>query len=139
QVANVNNYYKNRKGMLTSYGDSDFLARKTAEHNAMKAWVNADAARKKQFGADIETAEKLIAERDAKAKQGFYASYTQPRFLGSARTLYRLANERTKPDAQRKSGYQERDMARLTSVITGQDRTYDEKVDKALVQHFLGK
>jgi hypothetical protein len=28
-------------------------------------------------------------------------------------------------------------MARLTSVITGQDRTYDEKVDKALVLNFL--
>jgi hypothetical protein len=30
-------------------------------------------------------------------------------------------------------------MARMTSVITGQDRTYDEKVDKALVMHFLTK
>ncbi|MEN3276818.1 MAG: hypothetical protein V7631_2608 [Massilia sp.] len=139
QVAGVNNYYKNRKGMLTSYENSDFLARKTAEHNAMKAWVNADAARKKQFAADIDAVEKLIAERDNKTKQGFYASYAQPRFLSSARTLYRLANERTKPDAARKSGYQERDMARLTSVITGQDRTYDEKVDKALVSHFLAK
>ena len=139
QIASVNNYYKNRKGMLTSYENSDFLQRKTAEHNALKAWVNGDAARKKQFGADIETAEKLIAERDAHTKQGFYLGYAQPRFLSSARSLYRLANERTKPDAQRKSGYQERDMARLTSVITGQDRTYDEKVDKALVMHFLTK
>ncbi|MFC5513020.1 S46 family peptidase [Massilia jejuensis] len=139
QVASVNNYYKNRKGMLTSYGDSDFLARKTAEHAAMKAWVNSDATRKKQFGADIETVEKLIAERDSNTKEGFYLGYAQPRFLASARSLYRLANERTKPDAARKSGYQERDMARMTSVITGQDRTYDEKVDKALVMHFLGK
>lgn len=139
QIAGVNNYYKNRKGMLTSYENSDFLQRKTAEHNALKAWVNSDAARKKQFGADIETAEKLIAERDAHTKQGFYLGYAQPRFLSSARSLYRLANERTKPDAQRKSGYQERDMARVTSVITGQDRTYDEKVDKALVMNFLTK
>ena len=139
QIAGVNNYYKNRKGMLTSYENSDFLARKTAEHAAMKAWVNADAARKKQFGADIEAAEKLIAERDAHTKQGFYLGYAQPRFLSSARTLYRLANERTKPDFDRKSGYQERDLPRLTSSITGQDRTYDEKVDKALVMNFLAK
>jgi len=139
QIAGVNNYYKNRKGMLTSYGDSDFLARKTAEHNALKAWVNADGARKKQFAGDIEAVEKLIAERDSHTKEGFYLGYAQPRFLSSARSLYRLANERTKPDAARKSGYQERDMARMTSVITGQDRTYDEKVDKALVMHFLTK
>ena len=139
QIAGVNNYYKTRKGMLTSYENSDFLQRKTAEHNAMKAWVNSDAARKKQFSGDIETVEKLIAERDSHTKEGFYLGYAQPRFLSSARTLYRLANERTKPDAARKSGYQERDMARMTSVITGQDRTYDEKVDKALVMHFLTK
>nr|WP_314541976.1 S46 family peptidase [uncultured Massilia sp.] len=137
QVAGVNNYYKNRKGMLTSYAGSDILARKTAEHNALKAWVNADAKRKAAFGADIEAVEKLIAQRDAATKREFFLSYATPRFLNSARTLYRLSNERAKPDAERKSGYQERDLPRLTSVITGQDRTYVENVDKALVLNFL--
>ncbi|MFK3740514.1 S46 family peptidase [Massilia sp. TN1-12] len=137
QVAGVNNYYKNRKGMLTSYAGSDILARKTAEHNALKAWVNADAKRRAEFGADIEAVEKLIAQRDAATKREFFLSYATPRFLNSARTLYRLSNERAKPDAERKSGYQERDLPRLTSVITGQDRTYVENVDKALVLNFL--
>ncbi|MCC2974847.1 S46 family peptidase [Massilia sp. IC2-476] len=139
QIASVNNYYKNRKGMLTSYANSDFLQRKTAEHNALKAWVNATPARKAQYAADIEQAEKLIAERDANAKKSFYLGYAQPKFLSSARSLYRLANERTKPDAERKSGFQERDMPRWNSVVAGQDRTYDEKVDKALVLNFLTK
>jgi hypothetical protein len=139
QVANVNNYYKNRKGMLTSYENSDFLARKTREHAELKAWVNANAARKAQYAADIEQVEQLIAQRDADTRKGFFLSYAQPRFLGSARTLYRMANERTKPDTERKSGFQERDMPRMTSVITGQDRTYDEKVDKALVLNSLVK
>jgi len=139
QIAGVNNYYKNRKGMLTSYQNSDFLQRKTAEHNALKAWVNADAGRKAQYAADIEAAEKLIAERDAGTRKGFFLTYAQPRFLTSARTLYRLANERAKPDLDRKTGYQERDLPRLNSVTTGLDRTYDEKVDKALVLNFLQK
>lgn len=139
QIAGVNNYYKNRKGMLVSYQGSDFLQRKTAEHNALKAWVNGDAARKAQYAADIEMAEKLIAERDAGTRKSFFQTYAQPKFLSSARTLYRLANERTKPDAERKTGYQERDLPRLTSVVEGQDRTYDEKVDKALVLNFLTK
>lgn len=139
QIAGVNNYYKNRKGMLTSYANSDFLQRKTAEHNALKAWVNANPARKAQYAADIEQAEKLIAERDAGAKKSFYLGYAQPKFLSSARSLYRLANERTKPDAERKTGFQERDLQRWNAIVTGQDRTYDEKVDKALVLHFLSK
>ena len=137
QVASVNNYYKNRKGMLASYEGSDILARKTAEHNALKTWVNANPQRKAEFGADIEAAEKLIAQRDAQTKREFFLSYSTPRFLNSARTMVRLANERTKPDVERKSGYQERDLPRLNAVIGGQDRTYDEKVDKALVLNFL--
>jgi hypothetical protein len=137
QVASVNNYYKNRKGMIASYEGSDILARKTAEHNALKAWVNGNAARKAEFGADIDAVEKLIAERDAATKRDFFLSYSTPRFLNSARTLYRLANERTKADAERKSGYQERDLPRLNAAISGQDRTYVEPVDKALVLNFL--
>ncbi|TFW36311.1 S46 family peptidase [Massilia horti] len=139
QIASVNNYYKNRKGMIASYQDSDILARKTAEHDALKAWVNANPARKAEFGGSIEQVEKLIAQRDAETRRDFYLSYATPRFLNSARTLYRLANEQAKPDAERKLGYQQRDLPRLNSVIGGQDRTYDEKVDKALVAHFLAK
>jgi hypothetical protein len=139
QIASVNNYYKNRKGMLASYADSDILARKTAEHAALKAWVAADPARIAAYGAAVSTVEQLIAQRDAQTRRTFYLGYATPRFLNSARTLYRLANERTKPDIERKSGYQERDMSRLTALITGQDRTYDEKVDKALVLNFLKK
>jgi hypothetical protein len=137
QIASVNNYYKNRKGMIASYEGSDILARKTAEHNALKAWVNGNAARKAEFGADIDAVEKLIAERDAATKRDFFLSYSTPRFLNSARTLYRLANERAKPDGERKSGYQERDLPRLNAAVTGQDRTYVEAVDKALVLNFL--
>ncbi|HEX8788648.1 MAG TPA: S46 family peptidase [Telluria sp.] len=137
QVAGVNNYYKNRKGMINSYQGSDILARKTAEHNALKAWVNASPQRKAEFGADIDTVEKLIALRDAQDKRDFFLDRSSPRFLTSARLMVRLANERTKPDAERKSGFQDRDLPRLNSVIAGQDRTYDEKVDKALVLNFL--
>ncbi|GAB3473002.1 S46 family peptidase [Massilia terrae] len=137
QIAGVNNYYKNRKGMIESYQGSDILARKTAEFNALKAWVNASPARKAEFGQGMDDVEKLIAQRDKQVQDNFFLGYASPRFLGTARTLYRLANERTKPDAERKSGTQDRDLPRLTAAIAGQDRTYDEKVDKALVLHFL--
>jgi hypothetical protein len=137
QVANVNNYDKNRKGMLASYENSDILARKTRDHAALKAWVDASPARRAEYGADIAAVEQLIAQRDAATRRDFYLGYATPRFLNSARTLYRLANEKTKPDVDRKSGYQDRDLPRLTALIAGQDRTYDEKVDKALVLNFL--
>jgi hypothetical protein len=137
QIAGVNNYYKNRKGMIASYQGSDILARKTAEYDALKSWVNANPARKAEFGASIDQVEKLIAQRDTEVKKNFFLGYSTPRFLGSAAMLYRLANERAKPNAERKAGFQERDTPRLTAYIAGQDKTYDEKVDKALVGNFL--
>jgi hypothetical protein len=139
QVANINNYYKNRQGMLDSYAGSDFLARKTKEHDELKAWVNSDAKRKAEYAAGIAQVEELIAKRDADVKREFELSYSQPRLLNTARTLYRLANETQKPDVERKAGYQERDLKRIEASVAALVRNYDEKVDKALVLHHLAK
>ncbi|KQX00393.1 dipeptidyl-peptidase 7 [Massilia sp. Root418] len=139
QVANINNYYKNRQGMLDSYAGSDFLARKTKEHEELKAWVNSDAKRKAEYAAGIAQVEELIAKRDANVKREFELSYSQPRLLNTARTLYRLANETQKPDVERKAGYQERDLKRIEASVAALVRNYDEKVDKALVLHHLAK
>ncbi|HAT31222.1 MAG TPA: dipeptidyl-peptidase 7 [Janthinobacterium sp.] len=133
QVAGINNYYKNRKGMLDSYAGGDLLARKTQEHAALKAWVDAEPARKKEYAADIEQVEKLIATRDAEGKRDFFLGRSQPRLLTSARTMYRVVNESAKPDAERKAGYQQRDLPRLEAGIAAVERSYDERVDKALV------
>jgi hypothetical protein len=138
-VASINNVFKNRKGMLVSYEGSDFLARKTREHADLKAWVNASPARQKMYAADLETVEKLVAQRDADARRDFYLASSAPRLLGVARTLYRLANENTKPNTERKTGFQERDLTRLQGAVAALDRTYDEKVDKALVMNSLVK
>jgi len=138
-VASINNVLKNRKGMLTSYENSDFLARKTKEHADLKAWVNSNPARQKQFAADLETVEKLIAQRDAENRRDFYLAGSSPRLLGAARSMYRLANESVKPDADRKSGFQQRDLPRMQAGVAAIDRSYDAKVDKALVMNSLVK
>lgn len=139
QVAGINNYYKNRQGMLDSYAGSDFLARRTKEHADLKAWVNATPARKKEFAADIEQIEQLLAERDTKAREEFYLASSYPRLLVSARTFLRLANETMKPDAERKAGFQVRDLPRFVASAAAIERNYDENVDKALVINNLLK
>ena len=139
QVASVNNYYKNRQGMLDSYAGSDILARKTREHAELKAWVNANPARKNAYGDDILQVEKLIAERDLDTKRDFFLIPSAPRLLNTARSLYRLAIETAKPDAERKAGFQVRDLPRFKSSVAAIERNYDEKVDQALVLHSLSQ
>ena len=48
--------------------------------------------------------------------------------------LYRNAIEQAKPDAERESGYQERDAARLEGGMKSMDKRYDAKVDQALMK-----
>jgi hypothetical protein len=139
-VASINNYYKNRQGMLNSYTKSDLLQRKQKEFDDLKAWVNADNARREQYGSDIAAIESLIAERDAITKREFLLTYSSPRLLESARTLYEIANQKTQADdMQRKIGYQQRDWPRLRASLDAIDNRYDEQVDKALVRNFLGQ
>src|SRR5450830_1005905 len=89
--------------------------------------------------AVIDTVEKLIAERDAQTMRDWYLMSSSPRLLSSARSLYRLSNEMAKPDADRRAGFQERDLPRFKASVAGLDRTYDPKVDKALVMNSLLK
>jgi hypothetical protein len=125
--------------MLDSYAGSDFLARKTKEQEQLKAWVNATPARQQEYAAGIADAEQLIAQRDAEIKRDYFLTQSFPRLLGTARALYRLANESAKPDTERKSGYQVRDLPRFKASVAAVKRNYDEKVDKALVLNSLVK
>ncbi|MEB0137886.1 MULTISPECIES: S46 family peptidase [unclassified Undibacterium] len=133
QVAGINNYYKNRQGMLESYANSDFLARKTSQHEALKSWVNSDATRRQTYGADIARIEQLISERDASEQRDFYLDRSFPRLLARAHDLYRLANESRQPDSARKAGYQVRDLPRIQASLDAIERSYVAKVDQALV------
>ncbi len=137
QVAGINNYAKNRQGMIASYAGSDFLARKTLDHAALTSWVDADPLRQQQYAGAIAQVEQLIAERDRIARRDFFLDTSKPRLLGSARALYRLAIESAKPDAQRKAGYQKRDLPRFKASLAAIERNYDARVDQALVLNSL--
>lgn len=139
QVARTNNMCKNRQGMIDSYTNSDLLARKIKEHEELKTWVNANSLRRKEFSNDIQQIEELLSQRNAEEKRDFFFRNSQPRLLNLARTLYRLTRESNKPDIQRKAGYQKRDLPRIKAELAAVERSYDAKVDKALVMNNLVK
>ncbi|HAW91890.1 MULTISPECIES: S46 family peptidase [unclassified Arsukibacterium] len=139
RVAGLNNYMKNRQGMLDSFAQSDFLARKQAEHKALNAWVNSSRDNKKAYAKDLTTIDKLLAEQHRKARADYALNNATPRLLNVARSLYRLAQESTKPDTERKAGYQLRDIPRFKAYVAGMERNFDVSVEKALDLHNLTK
>jgi len=137
QVAAINNYYKNRQGMLDSYAGSGILPRKEKQLADLKAWVNADPKRKQEYAKDIDLVQQEMTERDNQAKKDFLMAHAAPRLLGVAARMLRFAHESEKADIDRKLGYQEHDKGRFNASVEGLDRSYDENVDKALTLHFL--
>ncbi|RUO72066.1 S46 family peptidase [Pseudidiomarina sediminum] len=132
RVAGLNNYMKNRQGMLDSFADSDLLERKQAEHKALTAWVNSSAENRAAYADDLKAIETLLAERHDEARENYYRSLATPRLLGVAQALYKLSQEQTKPDAEREVGYQERDLPRYKAYMAGLDRSFDVTVEQAM-------
>ncbi|MDN7124991.1 S46 family peptidase [Pseudidiomarina sp. 1APP75-32.1] len=132
RVAGLNNYLKNRQGMLDSFANSDLLQRKQAEHQALKEWVSSSAENGAAYAEDLQAIEQLLAERHAGERDDYYRSLATPRLLGMASVLYKLSQEQVKPDAEREAGYQERDLPRFEAYVAGFDRSYDASVEMAL-------
>jgi hypothetical protein len=139
RVAGLNNYMKNRQGMLDSFADSDFLARKTAEHQALSSWVNNNRDNKKAYAKDLTAIDTLLGEQHRKARADYALENATPRLLSLTRSLYRLAEESTKPDTVRKAGFQQRDIPRYQAFVAGMERNFDVGVEKALDMHNLTK
>lgn len=138
-VAGLNNTMKNYTGQQESYDGSDILARKQATYGQLKSWVAADAKRAKEFGPDLEAVETLLAQRQATTRAEMMMGLSQPALLGVAKQMYRLAQEQSKPDAERKAGYQTRDLRRIRAGMEALERRYDEQVDKRIASTFLSQ
>ena len=139
RVAGLNNYMKNRQGMLDSFAQSDFLQRKTAEHAELTTWVNSSRDNKKAYAADLKNIEKLLKQRQDQDHRDYLLDNAKPRLLTVAAALYRLAEESTKPDAERKAGFQSRDLPRYKAFLTGMERNFAVSVEKALDLYNLSR
>ena len=83
--------------------------------------------------------EKLLKENQTQERANYLLNNATPRLLAASRALYRLAQESTKPDAQRKAGFQQRDIPRYKAFVAGMERNLDVGVEKALDLHNLSK
>ncbi len=138
RLAGLNNYEKNLRGQIDGARRVGLVDRRREREAALNAWIAADAARA-PYGEAIAALDTLSEESATAARTNFwYGNVTRPQLLSAAQRLYRLAKEREKPDAQRESGYQERDMAFFRQGLQALDRRYDAAGDKAEWLLFLG-
>ena len=137
-LASLNNFEKNTRGQLEGARRVGLVERRAEREQALAAWIAADPDRA-AYGEASSGLTALSEETAQAARQAFWYNFaTRPSLLSAAQRLYRLSHERQKPDAQRESGYQERDMAFFRQGLQALDRRYDASVDKAQWLLFLG-
>jgi hypothetical protein len=131
-VAGLNNSRTKMRGVVEALsGGGRMEDRKKAEAE-LAAYIDADPARKAQWGGVIEQMSARVAEqkkhrpRDMALRDAFFL----PRLFAVAMTIVRAAEEREKPDAERHPDYQERNYKRMSDESATLQKSYDRAVER---------
>jgi len=139
-LAGWNNTSKNYEGQLEGFKRIDAAGQKRAEEAAVLAWLKGEGAAGK---AGLQAHERLLAlDAQARASQGrdlVLGQFHRTGTVGAAVTLYRLALERGKPDAERESGYQARDLPQVEGTMKQMERRYVAAMDQQLQAYWLNE
>jgi hypothetical protein len=134
-VASMKNNLKRAQGELEGLRRSDAIHVRAADEKAMLAWLSKQPNAKPEL-AGIAALQAQLNQADAQRERDFILPFLRPGLLGAAVQLQRLALERGKPDAQRESGYQQRDTAMIEGGLKQLQRRFDPVVEKATL-HFV--
>jgi hypothetical protein len=133
----IQNSLEKETGVLKGMKSGDLLAQKDALDAKVKAW----AAQKghEDYKKAIDKLEQLIADDQKTWRQDFDlgTALGGSRLLGVAFQAIRMAEERPKKDADRKPGFQDRDMSRILAGQKAFAKQYDRTIDRATFKLML--
>jgi hypothetical protein len=139
RLQSLNNGLTNQRGVLEGLLRGGSLSRKEAEEQELQKWISADAARERKYGNVFPALRELQSQAEKTRDRDIMMQWmiTSSNYLSAANSLYRLSEERAKPDLERESGYQERDWPRIREAQERLQRTIDPASDRALLRWAL--
>ncbi len=139
-MAGWNNTSKNYDGQLEGFKRIDAAGQKQREEAAVLAWLQGQGATGR---AALDAHTKLLAlleqSKATRERDLALAMFNNTATIGSATQLYRLAIEREKPNAERESGYQERDLPAIEGAQKQLERRYVAAMDRQLQEYWLNE
>lgn len=139
-IQGADNYKKKISGEIAGADAIDLNGKKEAYEAQYRTWIKADATREASFGAAATKLDALILEDQENRLDGMYAgAIYRSSMLSVARTAYRYAVEREKPEAMREAGFQARDKRSLTEQMIAVERRYVPRIDRAILEYGLGE
>ncbi|MBN1480903.1 S46 family peptidase [candidate division KSB1 bacterium] len=141
KIRGLANSHKNYTGKLQGFASIDLLHKKQQQENAFLQWARSEASTDyakalQDYHNFLDNYEK-IQDRQRQLEQ-VVSRYTAPMLLSQAHTIYRTVYEKEKPDAERETGFQERDFDDIRQAVLLADRSYDIETDKAYFKFMLG-
>ena len=129
QLQSLKNNRKRAAGELDGLRRSDAVRRRAEDERQLLAATSGAVAR------DIAALRKVLERASAVRERDLLLGLLgQTQVLRSALTL-----ERLRIDAERESGYQQRDLALIEGTLRQVQRRYDPKVEQALLRVLLGR
>ncbi len=132
QKEGVQNRLEKSEGVLKGMTSGDLLMRKDALDKQIRDWASQPGHETHKTA--IEQYEAILVEENRSARQDYDRGqvFSGSRLLSVAASLVRWAEERAKPDAERKPGYQERDLSPSLGAAKTFARSYDATLDRAM-------
>ncbi|EDQ01952.1 S46 family peptidase [Shewanella benthica] len=131
-LASMANRMKKYNGLLDGFKATDIAGIKQSREDDFKQWLATDKTYQ-SYQAQLDRLERLLSKKRIESQTRYYFENAQSStLLAAANKLYRLSKEKTKPDAEREEGYQERDMKMFKARLKRIDASFDTSVDKAL-------
>jgi hypothetical protein len=135
-VKGLYNGLKNRQGKLEGFVKYDLVAKKEAQEKELLAWIAADPARARKYGAAPAALEAFLARQKAfgarsELLNGVLGGST---VLNQAYTIVRAVPELQKPDKDREQAYQDRNVPRIKQAIQLAERGYVFATDSELLK-----
>jgi hypothetical protein len=135
------NNLKRSQGTLDGMNRKNLLDTKLRDEAALRSWIAADATRSKRYGGALEEIEALNGRKRATRERDVVMAWLtrSSTLFGQGGTIHRLAVEKRKRDAERKPGYQERDVPRISAASDRAQKTLEMASERALLARYLGQ
>ncbi|HEY6558635.1 MAG TPA: S46 family peptidase, partial [Polyangiaceae bacterium] len=135
----LNNSLIYTRGSLEGLVKGGAAAEKQKLAEQLAVWIAAEPARKEKYSEAFAQMDKVFAERertrDSEAALDEWVRMSS--LLNAAVTIVRMAEERPKPDAERKPEYQQRNWEPIEQSQRALDKRYARALDMALTKRAL--
>ena len=126
ELFSTQNSLKSYSGTQSALRTSDIVARRAKEDAALQKWIDADPARKQEFGTPFATVDKAIAVQRELFARNVGLHMALDGLAGEAMMPVNGAAERQKPDAKRNAGYHDAQLGEIEAALAAKTPVYPE-------------